>query len=153
MRREVTFLREEPPAGGPAAGLIVGLEWALAVGAEQIVILPGDAPRGGRAASLLLDALVESADDMAVSATALVGVDRTGKEQVLQLALFPPAARALVERAGPGRGRGQSVRRLLATLTPAPRPVSLSDDLTGDIDTLEQLRLFMAGMPAWTGSR
>jgi molybdopterin-guanine dinucleotide biosynthesis protein A len=151
MGREVTFLREDPPAGGPAAGLIVGLEWALTVGAEQIVTLPGDAPGAGRAASLLLAALAESARSAematvsaATEITAVVGVDRTGREQVLQLALRPPAARALLEIAGPDRGRGESVRRLLSTLTPAPRTVPLPDELTGDIDTIDQLRRFTA---------
>jgi molybdopterin-guanine dinucleotide biosynthesis protein A len=135
--REVTFLREDPPAGGPAAGLIVGLEWALAAGAKQIVTLPGDAPGSGRAATLLLAALAARASDIAA-----VGVDGTGREQVLQLALRPPAARALVETAGSDRGRGQSVRRLLAMLIPAPLAVPLPDELTGDIDTVDQLRRF-----------
>ena len=51
--REVAFLREDPPGGGPAAGLITGLIWALATGVESIVTLPGDATGGGRAAVLL----------------------------------------------------------------------------------------------------
>lgn len=157
MDRDVTFLREDPPGGGPAAGLIAGLTWALEAGAEVILVLPGDAPGAGRAANLLLAAVAQpargstspdsagSVETAATPATAAVGADRTGREQVLQLALRPPAARLLIGAAGPDRGRGQSVRRLLATLTPAPQPVPLPEELTRDIDTVDQLRRWPAG--------
>jgi CTP:molybdopterin cytidylyltransferase MocA len=157
MDRVVTFVREDPPGGGPAAGLIVGLEWALEIGAERILTLPGDAPGAGRAANLLLAALTrfcdgaetttesspvrsaESASAGCAKVTAAVGVDVSGRQQVLQLALCAPAARALIEAAGSDRGRGQSVRRLLANLTPTPLLVPLPEELTADIDTVDQL--------------
>jgi molybdopterin-guanine dinucleotide biosynthesis protein A len=129
----VTFLREEPPGGGPAAALITGLIWALELGADLIVTLPGDAPAGGRAATVLLAEL--GADEQAV-----VAVDGSGRQQVLQLALRPAAAQLLVELAGPERGHDQSVRRLVSVL--APRPIPLPTDLTHDIDTVEQLTDF-----------
>ena len=134
--RAAAFLREDPPGGGPAAGLVAGLTWATDRGAERILVLPGDAPGAGRAARLLLAALD------APGVTAAVGSDGSGREQVLQLALLPSAAYALIAAAGVDRGHGQSVRRLLARLTPAPQPVPLPEELTDDIDTVEQLRHF-----------
>ncbi len=134
LPREVTFLREEPPGGGPAAGLITGLIWALTSDVETIVTLPGDAPGGGRAAVLLRAELARQERD------AVVGVDGSGRDQVLQLGLRPAAARLLVELAGPDRGRDQSVRRLVTTLTPGR--LALPDHLCADIDTADQLRHF-----------
>jgi molybdenum cofactor guanylyltransferase len=135
--RRATFLREEPPGGGPAAGMVAGLCWALDHRAGVILVLPGDAPSAGRAALLLASALDRT------GAEAAVGVDRSGRDQVLQLALRPAAARALVDLAGPGAGRDQSVRRLVTALDPAPMRVELADHLTRDVDTaadLEHLR-------------
>jgi molybdopterin-guanine dinucleotide biosynthesis protein A len=134
LLREVAFLREDPPGGGPAAGLITGLIWALATGVESITTLPGDATGGGRAAVLLRAALAGQEPD------AVVGVDGSGRDQVLQLALRPSAARLLVELAGPERGHDQSVRRLVTRLSPTR--LALPDDLCADIDTVDQLRHF-----------
>lgn len=137
LERPVTMLREEPPGGGPAAGLVAGLRWALAQGADVIVTLPGDAPEGGRAARLLVDALTAAAQESAV--TSVVGVDAGGRDQVLQLALRPAAAEQLVTLAGPGGGHGQSVRRLVTALDPPPRQLRLPADLVRDVDTPDQL--------------
>lgn len=136
LSRAVTFLREDPPGGGPAAGLITGLRWALGRHASVIATLPGDAPAGGLAAMRLVDAVVNAG----ASTEAVVAVDAEGREQVLQLALRPSIAQALIELAGPGAGHGESVRRLLHRLDPHPRQVELSADLTSDIDTTAQLR-------------
>ncbi|HVK36398.1 MAG TPA: NTP transferase domain-containing protein, partial [Microlunatus sp.] len=134
LSRSVTVLREDPPGGGPAAGLVTGLIWALSTGAAAIVTLPGDAPAGGRAAVLLLAELDRQGRE------SVVGVDLSGRDQVLQLALRPAAARRLIEIAGPDRGHDQSVRRLVAALTPGRLP--LSDELSRDIDTSDQLDHF-----------
>lgn len=136
LSRAVTFLREDPPGGGPAAGLITGLRWALGRHASVIATLPGDAPAGGLAAMRLVDAVVNAG----ASTEAVVAVDAEGREQVLQLALRPSIARALIELAGPGAGHGESVRRLLHRLPRSPRQVELPADLTSDIDTTAQLR-------------
>jgi molybdopterin-guanine dinucleotide biosynthesis protein A len=138
LTARVQFVREDPPLGGPAAALITGLRWALDldVGAEAILTLPGDAPHGGRAAAVLLDALA------AGQAEAVVGVDGAGRDQVLQLALRPTAARALVTLAGPGGGQGLSVRRLIEQLIPPARRRPLSEELSRDIDTTDQLAHF-----------
>lgn len=136
LSRAVTFLREDPPGGGPAAGLITGLRWALGRHASVIATLPGDAPAGGLAAMRLVDAVVNAG----ASTEAVVAVDAEGREQVLQLALRPSIAQALIELAGPGAGHGESVRRLLHRLPRSPRQVELPADLTSDIDTTAQLR-------------
>ena len=70
----------------------------------------------------------------------MVGVDGSGRDQVLQLALRLAAARLLVELAGPDRGHDQSVRRLVTSLTPAR--LTLPDDLCADVDTVDQLKDF-----------
>ena len=136
LAARVQFLREDPPLGGPAAALVTGLRWALDVGAEAILTLPGDAPHGGRAAAVLLDTLA------AGQAEAVVGVDGAGRDQVLQLALRPTAARALVTLAGPGGGHGLSVRRLIEQLIPPASRQPLADELSRDIDTTDQLAHF-----------
>ena len=134
LGREVTFLREDPPGGGPAAALITGLIWALTTDVETIVTLPGDAPAAGRATLVLVEELGRRDHE------AVVGTDGSGRDQVLQLALRPSAARRLIELAGPDRGHDQSVRRLVSAL--APGRVILSDDLSADIDTVGQLEHF-----------
>ncbi|HEU5484481.1 MAG TPA: NTP transferase domain-containing protein [Microlunatus sp.] len=136
LDRSVTFLREEPAGGGPAAGLVTGLRWALDHGAELVVTLPGDAPAAGRAASALAAVLPSDAR------AAVVGVDPEGRDQVLQLALRPEAARALIALAGPQGGHGQSVRRLVLALDPSPHRHRLDATQSYDVDTVEQLEHF-----------
>ncbi|HYI55801.1 MAG TPA: NTP transferase domain-containing protein [Microlunatus sp.] len=134
LGRDVTVLREDPPGGGPAAALITGLGWALTTEVEAVVTLPGDAPGGGRAAMLLLTELERGQRDI------VVGIDGSGRDQVLQLALRPAAARLLIGLAGPHRGHDQSVRRLVTAAGPAR--LLLPDDLSADIDTADQLEHF-----------
>jgi uridine kinase/molybdopterin-guanine dinucleotide biosynthesis protein A len=133
--RPVIFTSEDPPGGGPAAGLVAGLSRALAESADAIVVLPADAPLGGQAARLLLSRL-----DDEPSAEAVVGVDAHGREQPLQLALRPPAAEALVAAAGPGGAAGVSARRLLDALRPGLITQVLAPAELWDIDTPDQLR-------------
>ena len=133
LARPVIFVREEPPGGGPTAGLVAGLRAALDTGPDAIVVLPGDAPAAGHGTPTLLAAL--SADKNAV-----VAVDAVGQVQPLQLALRPDAARRLIELAGPEEGAGQSARRLVASLDPPPRRVTLEPAVLFDIDTPEALQ-------------
>ena len=134
VARPVTFVREEPPGGGPGAALIAGLRVALARGAAVVVTLPGDAPDAGSAVPLLLSQLSDR--------PAVVGVDPDGREQPLQVALTAGAARTLIEAAGPTAGAGASVRRMLGVV--APRPVPLGAPAAFDIDTPEQARAWVA---------
>jgi uridine kinase/molybdopterin-guanine dinucleotide biosynthesis protein A len=134
VARPVIFTSEDPPGGGPAAAMIAGVRRALAESADVVVVLPADTPLGGQAASTLLNRLEDE-----LSAHAAVGVDVYGREQPLQLALRPAAARALLAAAGPGGAAGVSARRLLD----APRPGLVSQELVPavlwDIDTPDQL--------------
>lgn len=140
LTRSVTFLREQPPGGGPAAGLVTGLVWALGTGADLVLTLPGDAPAAGRAAMLLAAVLIGAGSGAAPAASgAVLGVDPSGRDQLLQLALSRPAAHALVDLAGPTGGRDASVRRLVAALDPAPQRQPLPAALAHDIDTVDQL--------------
>jgi molybdopterin-guanine dinucleotide biosynthesis protein A len=130
--RPAAFAREEPPGGGPAAAMIAGLRLALSSDTEAIVVLPGDAPAGGRAAMTLLSVLRSS------GASAVLAVDGSGRAQPLQLALRPAAAKALISAAGDLAGAGQSARQLLDRLSPPPRRVPVAPGHF-DIDTPDQL--------------
>lgn len=127
--RSVTFTREHPPGGGPAAGLVAGLRAALETDPDVVVVLPGDAPAAGHGAATLLAALAGH--------EATLGVDAAGQLQPLQLALTTDAARRLVELAGPDGAAGRSARRLVMVLDPVQVP--LHPDHTYDIDTPDQL--------------
>jgi molybdenum cofactor guanylyltransferase len=134
VARSVIFTSEDPPGGGPAAGLVAGVRRALAEPSDAIVTLPADAPLGGQAASTLLSRLEDESSTQAV-----VGVDAHGREQPLQLALRPAAAEALVAVAGPGGAAGVSARRLLDALRPGLVGQELAPAEVWDIDTPEQL--------------
>jgi molybdopterin-guanine dinucleotide biosynthesis protein A len=139
VARPVIFTSEDPPGGGPAAGLVAGVRRALAESAEAIMVLPADAPLAGQAARTLLNRLEDEP-----SATAVVGVDRHGREQPLQLALRPAAAEALVAAAGPGGAAGVSARRLLDALRPGLVAQELGPAELWDIDTPDQLLAWQA---------
>jgi molybdopterin-guanine dinucleotide biosynthesis protein A/uridine kinase len=132
--RPVIFTSEEPAGGGPAAALVAGLRRALDEASDAIVTLPGDAPLAGKAASILLSRL-----ESEPSTEAVVGVDASGREQPLQLALRPAAARNVVETAGPSGAAGLSARRLLDALRPGLVTQRLEPAELSDIDTRDQL--------------
>jgi molybdopterin-guanine dinucleotide biosynthesis protein A len=134
VARPVIFTSEDPPGGGPAAAMIAGVRRALAEPAGVIVVLPADAPLGGQAASTLLRRLEDEP-----SVQAVVGVDSYGREQPLQLALRPTAARALLAAAGPHGAAGVSARRLLDALRPGLVSQELVPAELWDIDTPDQL--------------
>jgi molybdopterin-guanine dinucleotide biosynthesis protein A/uridine kinase len=133
--RPVIFTSEEPAGGGPAAALVAGLRRALDEASDAIVTLPGDAPLAGKAAGVLLSRLQEGAP----STEAVVGVDASGREQPLQLALRPAAARNVVETAGSSGAAGLSARRLLDALRPGLMSQRLEPAELWDIDTRDQL--------------
>jgi molybdenum cofactor guanylyltransferase len=134
VARPVIFTSEDPPGGGPAAAMIAGVRRALAESAGVIVVLPADAPLGGQAASTLLRRLEDEP-----SAQAVVGIDVYGREQPLQLALRPAAARSLLAAAGPHGAAGVSARRLLDVLRLGLVSQELVPAELWDIDTPDQL--------------
>ena len=125
VRRDVRFVREEPPGGGPAAALVAGLTAALEAGAQVLSTLPGDAPAAGTAVPLLVRALDGS--DLVVA----YGAD--GQVFPLQLACTAAGARRVLAAAGPGLGAGASVRRLLEPL--GPTRVVVPPGTLLDVDT------------------
>ncbi|GAA3580625.1 hypothetical protein GCM10022197_43150 [Microlunatus spumicola] len=140
VRRPVRFVREDPPGGGPAAALVAGLTAALDGGAEAISTLPGDAPAAGTAVPLLLAAL----DD----ADLVMAVGDDGQVFPLQVACTAAGARRVLDGAGPSRGAGASVRRLLEALDPPPRRVVLPTAALHDVDTPADLNRIGAGPTA-----
>jgi molybdenum cofactor guanylyltransferase len=134
VARPAIFTSEDPPGGGPAAALVAGVRRALAESTDAIVTLPADAPLGGEAAMTLLSRLEDDP-----SLEAVVGIDSSGREQPLQLALRPAAAGALVKAAGPGGAAGVSARRLLDALRPGLVRHELAQAALWDIDTPDQL--------------
>ena len=140
--RAVTLVREDPPGGGPTAGLVAGLRHALADGAAVVLVLPGDAPGAGDGARVLREVLLHGGHQ------AVLGVDVVGQEQPLQLALRRAAAQQLVDLAGPEAGAGASARRLVHRLDPPPVPCALPQPATFDVDDHDQLATWLRGGPA-----
>jgi molybdopterin-guanine dinucleotide biosynthesis protein A len=139
--RPVTPVREDPPGGGPTAGLVAGLRHVLAGDAEVVLVLPGDAPGAGPGAGVLREAL------LAEGHSAVLGVDEQGREQPLQLALLRAAAAQLVALAGSTGGAGESARRLVARLDPPAVPWPLPAAATFDIDDHDQLTTWLREDP------
>ncbi len=139
-RAGVRTVREEPVGGGPAAGLVCGLQAALAdAEVAMIVTLPGDAPLAGTAARRLAGRLRRDP-----AAAAVIGVDPDAREQPLQLALRRTAAEALVAAAGSTGGAGASVRALVGAAlsdTLVRQPLGFAE--TFDIDTPGQLTAWL----------
>jgi molybdenum cofactor guanylyltransferase len=133
--RPVDLVREQPPGGGPAAALVTGLRHAIAGSAEAFLVLPGDAPRAGAGALILLERLTADPATQAV-----VAVDEDDRVQPLQLALSRRAAVALVELAGPEQAANVSARALVSRLDPPATTWRLPQDHLFDIDTAEALR-------------
>lgn len=131
QHRGVRTVREDPPGGGPAAGLVAGLRAArdLAVDADTVA-LPGDAPGGGLVIAPLIAAL----------ATGAYAACPAGEHGLLPLpvAVSPDGRDKLLATAGDGRG--QSVRRLLTALRPVP--VDLDPAGLFDVDTHADLLLW-----------
>lgn len=123
--RPVTFVREDPPLGGPVAGLLAGRA-ALARRAEVLLVLAVDMPRvTEETVARLLDA--SSGRDGAVL------VDHDGRRQ-LALAVRPER----LETVAPADPHGHSVRALLAPLELAEVPAR-GDEARG-VDDWDDLR-------------
>lgn len=125
--RPVHFVQEDPPDGGPVAGIAAALE---CVPTELLAIVAVDMPLGGRA----LPRLVQHVRDGDVDAA--IAVDSTGRRQPLCAAWRTPALHAAVERLAGGRDR--AVHALLDDVR--IETVPLDDRLLVDIDTTEDLQ-------------
>lgn len=122
--REIRWVREDPPFGGPAAAIIAALPL---IKASSTLVLACDLPLIGQAVRMLLE-------------TPFLGdgvcLDASGQRQWLtglyRVDALREAARALV--AG---GRDAPVRELLGGLSIASS--AASDELVADIDTWDDL--------------
>jgi molybdopterin-guanine dinucleotide biosynthesis protein A len=130
--RPLVWTREEPPGGGPVAGLAAGLV-ALPAASERpspvigrvAVVLAGDHPFARTAVPRLVQAL--DADPAAEAAT---GVDPDGRRQPLLAAYRETALRRRLAGLSPA---GQPLRAVLEGLVVIDVPVTAQEAL--DLDT------------------
>lgn len=123
LGRPFALLREDPPGGGPVAGVAAALPQ---VTTDVVVLLATDLPFLG---SLPAD-LVQRLGD----GEALVAVDATGREQPLLAAYRTDALRRAVDDLG--EVSGASMRRLLGGLrVDRYRPGAATVDPALDVDT------------------
>lgn len=120
---------EDPPDGGPVAGLAAAL---VHVVTPWVVVLAGDAPFAGTALPRLVDAAGES------GAQGSVGVDPTGVRQPMLAAYDTTALRTALGIVGSHGPHGASMRSLQALLTLTEVPVSRLEAL--DLDTPADLQ-------------
>lgn len=123
--RPATFVREDPPLGGPVAGLLAGRR-SLARPADLLLVLAVDMPRVTQAT---VQRLVEAATDHDGG----VLVDADGRRQLV-LALRT----ARLDAVAPTHPHGHAVRALLATLDLA-EVAAVGDEARG-VDRWEDLR-------------
>ena len=126
---------EDPPSGGPLAGIDAGLR-ALGVGDDVLVVVVSvDAPGVGAFLPALLEsALGESSDGRIVR-----GGDPEPFDQYLMGVYRVGALRRVIDEAVARRGnvRGMGVRRVLRALE--VERVNVSADVCRDIDTPEDI--------------
>jgi molybdopterin-guanine dinucleotide biosynthesis protein A len=129
--RPVTFTREDPPGGGPVAGLLAGLQ-AFAHKPDRVVVLAVDMPLVS--SDTVRRLLAAAQDDGAVL------TDGSGRDQYLCAAYSVGA----LERAGRATdgvgGHGVAMRALVSSLQLAR--VAAVDDEADDLDTWEDLARF-----------
>ncbi len=131
--RPVTWTREEPQGGGPAAGLLAGID-ALTEPPELVCVLAVDMPRfSARTLDRLVDVLVSDGD----GADAACLFDDEHRKQWLAAVYRYDA----LEAARPGSHaaeHGLSIRRLMMPLRILAVP-AVADE-AHDVDTWEDLR-------------
>ncbi len=126
--REVGWTREEPPGGGPLAGIAAGLE---RVATELVAVVAGDMPHAAAALTGLADVLRTAPPEVA----AAVATDREAVANPL-LAVYRTEA---VRGALPEDPRGTPARSLLAlphVEVAVPGVQALDVDTPADLDEL-----------------
>lgn len=118
---------EEPPGGGPVAGIAAGMMTlaALPGSVAWTLVLAVDQPQAAAAVTDLLEAAAHAEPDVEM----VCPQDTTGHPQWLLAAYRTAALASALDRIG--TGHGTSVRRLVADLTWAPASAAH----VGDIDT------------------
>lgn len=133
-RAGVVWTREEPPGGGPLAGIAAGVR---RVTTPVIVLVGGDMPFAGPTTVGLVRALTSGAlrPTEPVRPVQAVGThDRAGKVNPLLLAAWTEEVRSAL----PPRSAGVPARRLLDGLRLATLDAAPGADL--DVDTQEDLQ-------------
>ncbi len=130
--RPVTWTREDPAGGGPAAGLLAGLDRFLRT-PDLVVVLAVDMPRLNAGTVARLTWAVEA--DPAVDGAVLV--DGTGRRQTLA-AVYRQQALTAARPANREQEHGLPVRRLVGDLRLVEVPAV--GDEARDVDTWESLR-------------
>lgn len=137
-RGGVRFVQEDPPGGGPVAGLDAALPL---VTAPVVVVLATDLPLIGALPEALASGLV--GEGPAVDADAVLAEDVSGRPQQLCAAYRTEALRRAIAEAGPAAGaamRDVVARLQMSTVrVPAASPVGAVDP-TWDIDTPEDVQ-------------
>lgn len=135
--RPVTWSREQPPGGGPAAGLLAGVD-ALAQTSDLVCVLAVDMPRfTSGTLTRLVDVLLASPD-----ADAACLVDDAGKEQWLA-GVYRHEALTRARPEDRSAEHGLSTRRMLRPLRIVGVP-AVADEAR-DVDTWEDLRDLRGG--------
>lgn len=127
---DVTWVREDPPFGGPAAGTVAAL--GAIHDPEWVFLLACDLPAVGAAVATLSAALPLLPSD---AAGVCLG-DRSSRPQWL-IGLYRTAALRQAASTLPEKGAGASMRDLLAEL--AITVLATDDSRTRDVDTWEDL--------------
>jgi molybdopterin-guanine dinucleotide biosynthesis protein A len=131
----VTLTREDPPFGGPVAGIAAGLE-ALPDRTGFTAVLACDMPAAGVLAAQLLAAALASPSP---AVDGFISVDR-GKEQPLAALYRTAVLRSAVHAArASGRLQNASVFSLIASLDLVR--VEVRDGCTADVDDWDAARM------------
>lgn len=140
--RDVIITRENPPFGGPVAGIGAGMD-ALAQGSASrfTVVLACDMPHIEYAVAALADAAQTAGAEDVSWPDGFIAVDTHGRQQPLA-ALYRTAAltSALDARRRSGGLDGCPVFSLIADL--ALEPVPVPESSTDDVDSWEDARAF-----------
>lgn len=144
--RPVVWTQEEPPGGGPAAGLLAGLD-RLSPACDLVAVLAVDMPRVTPAT---FERLIQPLAQPGTPAyDGVVLVDRTGRRQPL-CAVY---RRSALAAARPRDAHGLSMRRLVEPLRLVE--VAAEGAEASDVDTWEDLARLGGsdGLPGSGGER
>ncbi|MGN6575634.1 MAG: molybdenum cofactor guanylyltransferase [Nocardioides sp.] len=130
--RPVAWTREDPPLGGPAAGILAGLA-RFDQAPDLVVVLAVDMPKVNAGTVARLTWAVEA--DPAVDGAVLV--DAGGRQQTLA-AVYRTASLEAARPADPSQEPGLPVRRLVGGLRLAEVPVVGEEAV--DVDSWQDLR-------------
>jgi molybdopterin-guanine dinucleotide biosynthesis protein A len=134
--RPVTWALEDPPSGGPAAGLLAGVD-RLKGDPDLVAVLAVDMPKVNPGTVARLTWAVEAAAD--ADGAVLVGAD--GRRQVLA-AVYRVSALVAARQPGPGTEHGLPLRRLVERLRLVEVPTV--GDEARDVDTWDDVRALRA---------